>query len=128
MRIAREGRARRGAWCRRPKSPLSRSCDFLPRDAYYCGGELVPVFDEQERVNRALAGRVCADQIVPYPPGIPVLVPGQLHHRARSLDYLAGLLHSHKRMEMHGIVHEGYLPCVRVLKPAEEKRLASRLG
>ena len=27
-------------------------------------------------------------------------------------------------MEMHGVVHEGYLPCVRVLKPDEEKSLA----
>jgi arginine decarboxylase len=26
-------------------------------------------------------------------------------------------------MEMHGIVYEGYLPCIRVLKPAEEKGL-----
>jgi hypothetical protein len=26
-------------------------------------------------------------------------------------------------MEMHGIVHEGYLPCIRVLKPGEEKGL-----
>jgi arginine decarboxylase len=77
-------------------------------------------------VNRALAGRVCADQIVPYPPGIPVLVPGQLITRP-IVDYLGGLLHSQKRMEMHGIVHEGYLPCIRVLKPDEEKGLR-RLG
>jgi hypothetical protein len=27
-------------------------------------------------------------------------------------------------MEMHGIVHEGYVPCVRVLKPKEEQGLA----
>ena len=26
-------------------------------------------------------------------------------------------------MEMHGVVHEGYLPCIRVLKPSEEKGL-----
>ena len=73
-------------------------------------------------MNRALAGRICADQIVPYPPGIPVLVPGQ-QVTAKVLDYLRGLLHSHKRMEMHGVVHEGYVPCIRVLKPAEEKGL-----
>jgi len=28
---------------------------------------------------------------------------------------------------MHGVVHEGYLPCIRVLKPGEEKGL-KRLG
>jgi arginine decarboxylase len=82
----------------------------------------VPVFDDRERVNKKLARRICADQIVPYPPGIPVLVPGQLI-TSQIIDYLGGLLHSHKRMEMHGIVHEGYLPCIRVLKPGEEKGL-----
>ena len=105
-----------------PEIPGFTRLRYLPRDAYYCGGELVQAFDERERVNRKLAGRVCADQIVPYPPGIPVLVPGQLI-TTKIVEYLADLLHSHKRMEMHGIVHEGYLPCIRVLKPQEENGL-----
>jgi arginine decarboxylase len=121
MRIAREGHAPRRL-VQTPEIPAFTKLSFLPRDAYYCGGELVPVFDERERVNRRLAGRVCADQIVPYPPGIPVLVPGQLITK-KIIDYLGNLLHSHKRMEMHGVVHEGYLPCIRVLKPEEEKAL-----
>jgi len=121
MRIAREARAPRRL-VQTPEIPSFTKLRYLPRDAYYCGGELIPVLDERERVNRALAGRVCADQIVPYPPGIPVLVPGQLITRP-IVDYLGGLLHSQKRMEMHGIVHEGYLPCIRVLKPGEEKGL-----
>ncbi len=125
MRIARENRSPRRL-VRTPEIPAFTKLVFLPRDAYYCGGELVPVFDEREHVNRALAGRVCADQIVPYPPGIPMLVPGQLITR-KILDYLGQLLHSHKQMEMHGIVHEGYLPCIRVLRPTEEKTLR-RLG
>ena len=37
------------------------------------------------------------------------------------------LLHSQKRTELHGIVYEGYQPCVRVLKSAEEKGLR-RIG
>jgi arginine decarboxylase len=121
MRIARENRAPRRL-VQTPEIPAFTKLRFLPRDAYYCGGELVPVFDDRERVNRALAGRVCADQIVPYPPGIPVLVPGQLI-TTKIVEYLGDLLHSHKRMEMHGVVHEGYLPCIRVLKAAEEKGL-----
>jgi arginine decarboxylase len=121
MRIAREHRTRRRL-VQTPEIPAFTRLRFLPRDAYYCGGELVPVFDERERINRRLAGRICADQIVPYPPGIPVLVPGQLITK-NIVDYLGELLHSHKRMEMHGIVHEGYLPCMRVLRPAEEKGL-----
>ena len=51
-----------------------------------------------------------------------MLVPGQLI-TAPIVEYVGDLLHSHKRMEMHGIVHEGYLPCIRVLKAAEEKGL-----
>ena len=121
MRIARQGRPPRRL-VQTPDIPGFTQLRYLPRDAYYCGGELLPVFDERERVNRRLASRVCADQIVPYPPGIPVLVPGQLI-TSKVLQYVGELLHSHKRMEMHGIVYEGYLPCIRVLKPAEEKAL-----
>jgi arginine decarboxylase len=121
MRIARAGLHPRRL-VQTPEIPAFTKLRFLPRDAYYCGGELVPVFDERERVNRRLAGRICADQIVPYPPGIPVLVPGQLITKS-IVEYLGELLHSHKRMEMHGIVHEGYLPCIRVLKSGEEKNL-----
>jgi arginine decarboxylase len=121
MRIAREGRPPRRL-VQTPDIPAFTKLKFLPRDAYYCGGELLPVLDENERVNRRLAGRICADQIVPYPPGIPVLVPGQLI-TLEVAHYVANLLRSQKRMEMHGIVHEGYVPCIRVLKPEEEKGL-----
>lgn len=122
MRIARENKTPRRL-VQTPEIPSFTKLRFLPRDAYYCGGELVPVFDDRERVNKALAGRVCADQIVPYPPGIPVLVPGQQITK-QIVEYLGDLLHSHKRMEMHGVVHEGYLPCIRVLKASEEKGLS----
>ena len=123
MRIARERRAPRRL-VQTPEIPGFTRLRFLPRDAYYSGGEVVPVFDERERVSEALAGRVCADQIVPYPPGIPVLVPGQLI-TPEIVDYLGDLLHSHKRMELHGMAYEGYLPCLRVLTGAEEKALRS---
>ncbi len=121
MRIAREGRQPRRL-VQTPDIPGFTKLRYLPRDAYYCGGELLPVLDENERVNRRLAGRICADQIVPYPPGIPVLVPGQLI-TLEVAHYVANLLRSQKRMEMHGIVHEGYVPCIRVLRATEEKSL-----
>src|SRR5438046_2557899 len=110
IRIARENRAPRRL-VQTPEIPAFTRLRYLPRDAYYCGGELVQVFDERERVNGKLAGRICADQIVPYPPGIPVLVPGQLV-TSQIVDYIADLLHSHKRMEMHGVVHTGHPPAV----------------
>jgi lysine decarboxylase len=40
-----------------------------PREAYFAAAEAVPV-------DRA-AGRVCAELVAPYPPGIPVLAPGE---------------------------------------------------
>jgi arginine decarboxylase len=125
MRLAREKRAPRRL-VRAPEIPAMTTLRYLPRDAYYCGGELLPIFDDKERVNRALAQRVCADGIVPYPPGIPVLVPGQLITPKIS-EFLANLLRSQKRTELHGIVYEGYQPCVRVLRHAEERGLR-RIG
>ncbi len=59
MRLAREKRAPRRL-VRTPEIPAFTKLRYLPRDAYYCGGELVPVFDDKERVNRALsAARLC---------------------------------------------------------------------
>jgi arginine decarboxylase len=121
MRLAREGRSPRRL-VRTPEIPAFTRLRYLPRDAYYCGGELVPVLDDKERVNRRLSHRVCADGIVPYPPGIPVLVPGQVI-TPRITEFLAGLLRSQRRPELHGIVYQGYQPCVRVLKAAEERNL-----
>lgn len=50
------------------------------------------------------------------------LLPGQVITRD-ILQYLVGMLRSQKRVELHGIVYDGYLPCLRVLKPAEERGL-----
>ncbi|MGH8729414.1 MAG: ornithine decarboxylase [Burkholderiales bacterium] len=129
MRIAREGRSPRRLYPT-PDTPSFTRLVYLPRDAFYCGGERAPLLDEQDQVNNGLIGRVCADQITPYPPGIPVLVPGQLI-TADVVQYLVGLLRSQKRVEMHGIVYDGYLPCLRVLSAKEErglKPMGERLG
>jgi arginine decarboxylase len=121
MRIAREGRAPRRLY-QFPEIPEFTRLKVLPRDAYYCGGEPVALLDDKENPNRALVDRVCADQITPYPPGIPALVPGQLI-TAEVLDFLVGLLRSQKRMELHGVLYDGYLPCLRVLRASEERGL-----
>jgi arginine decarboxylase len=121
MRIAREGRAPRRLY-QFPEIPEFTRLKVLPRDAYYCGGEAVALLDAKENANRALVDRVCADQITPYPPGIPVLVPGQVI-TDEVLDFLVGLLRSQKRMELHGVLYDGYVPCLRVLRSAEERGL-----
>ena len=52
---------------------------MLPRDAFFAPKETV-------LVGQA-AGRICAEQITPYPPGIPVIIPGE-RITAELLDYL----------------------------------------
>lgn len=121
MRIAREGRAPRRLY-QTPEIPHFTELRYLPRDAFYCGGELAPLLDEEDKVNKNLEERVCADQITPYPPGIPVLVPGQTI-TSSVIHYLVSMLRSQKHVEVHGIVYDGYLPCLRLLTAAEERNL-----
>ncbi len=122
MRIAREKRAPRRLY-RTPDLPPFTELVYLPRDAYYCGGELVPLLDENDQPNRALVGRICNDQVVPYPPGIPVLVPGQLI-TDNIVEYLIRYLRVQNKVELHGVVYQGYFPSIRVLSAAEEKKIA----
>ena len=51
----------------------------LPRDAFFGPVETVPVAE--------VAGRVAAEQVTPYPPGIPALLPGEVINQA-VVDYL----------------------------------------
>ncbi|MGI5131605.1 aminotransferase class I/II-fold pyridoxal phosphate-dependent enzyme [Pseudonocardia sp. CA-107938] len=50
-----------------------------PRDAFFCDYRDVPVQDA--------IGAICAEQITPYPPGIPVLLPGE-QISADAVEYL----------------------------------------
>ena len=52
---------------------------LLPREAFFGPAEMVPV--------REAVGRVCAEQVTPYPPGIPVLIPGERINEG-IIDYL----------------------------------------
>jgi arginine decarboxylase len=42
----------------------------LPRDAFFGAAEQVPV--------TGAVGRICAETISPYPPGVPALLPGEV--------------------------------------------------
>jgi arginine/lysine/ornithine decarboxylase len=52
---------------------------MLPRDAFLGATEMVPW--------QQAAGRISAEMICPYPPGIPVAAPGELLNEA-IVDYL----------------------------------------
>jgi arginine decarboxylase len=52
------------AWTVRPQTILP------PREAFFAPNEVVPA--------AAAIGRVSAELVAPYPPGVPVLAPGEL--------------------------------------------------
>ncbi len=101
LRLAKERRPPR-PYARIPQAPGFTQLACLPRDAFYEAGERVALLDENGQPNAQLNGRVCCDQIVPYPPGIPVLVPGQLID-ADVVGYLARLLQTQKSIDLHGL-------------------------
>ena len=85
----------------------------MPREAYFGDSELLPVRNARGVVNPELIGAICADQIVPYPPGIPVLVPGQLISE-EVLEYLAQLAGADMGIEVHGLQEIDGLHCLRI--------------
>jgi arginine/lysine/ornithine decarboxylase len=52
---------------------------MLPRDAFFGEAEHVPVADA--------VGRICAETVSPYPPGVPAMLPGEVITQP-VLDYL----------------------------------------
>ena len=60
-------------------SRLELTSVALPRDAFFGPAEAVPA--------REAVGRIAAEQITPYPPGIPVIVPGE-RINSEVVDYL----------------------------------------
>lgn len=72
---------------RLPKIPPIR---MLPRDAFLADTEFVKFKDS--------AGRICAETISPYPPGIPVISPGE-EITEEVIDYLTLELKAGVRMQ-----------------------------
>jgi arginine decarboxylase len=124
LRLSKERRPER-VGTRMPELPRFSRLACLPRDAFYEYGERIPLLDDQGQPNAALDGRVCCDQITPYPPGIPVLVPGQVV-TPEIMAFLTRIMRMQKSIEMHGLaMHDGE-PCLRVLAPGELEAMASR--
>ena len=81
---------------------------FMPRFAFYSDGESIPLRDAIDRVSACM--------VTPYPPGIPLLVPGQTISKTaiEALNYYRDY-----HVEIHGI-KEGR---IKVLTADEEKQL-----
>ena len=121
LRLAKQRRAPLG-YGRMPELPRFTALACLPRDAFYESGERLPLLDASGLPNAALAGRVCCDQIVPYPPGIPVLVPGQVIDAA-IVAYLVRLLQTQRSIDLHGLALQDGEWHLRVLTEAERQAL-----
>jgi len=78
---------------------------MLPRDAFLADAEFVKF--------RESSGRICAETLTPYPPGIPVIAPGE-EITPEIIDYLrlelkAGGAHSRplrRRLRVIRVVKE----------------------
>lgn len=90
----------------------------LPRDAALCDGELVPLAESE--------GRVCGQMVVPYPPGIPVLLPG-LRITRPMIDLLLDVVATEGAGAVHGLFVRGKSLMVEVLNRDEEGRV-QRVG
>lgn len=82
-----------------------------PRYAYYCDGEHIYL--------HSATGKICTSMVVPYPPGIPLLVPGQL-----ITEEIIQALQTYREynVEIHGL-NDGM---VKVMTEEEEKDLTRR--
>jgi lysine decarboxylase len=53
-----------------PRSSPAPPQQLTPREAFFAAFDVLP--------RGAAVGRTCAEVVAPYPPGIPVLVPGEV--------------------------------------------------
>lgn len=87
-----------------------------PHAAALCDGELVPI-DQS-------VGRIASQFLVPYPPGIPVLIPG-FRITAEAVQLIKNVIATEGQEAVHGLFcRGGHAPYyVEVLNSDEEKRL-----
>ncbi len=95
---------------------VSGQAVVLPHDAALCDGELVPI-DQSE-------GRIASQFLVPYPPGIPVFIPG-LRITKSMIKLIHDVIATDGANAVHGLFcrggHAPYL--VEVLNRDEEARV-----
>lgn len=98
------------------KSAVSGQPEVLPHDAALCDGELVPL-DASE-------GRIASQFLVPYPPGVPVFIPG-LRITKAMVELVKSVIVAEGVEAVHGIFcRGGHAPYfVEVLNSDEEKRV-----
>ena len=98
-----------------PALPQLSAFHTLPRDAYFGPATDISLVGSQQGLNEAVVGKISADLVVPYPPGIPVLIPGQeiTEDIAR---FLLNLYYSNNGTEIHGLLNKGDSAYLRIVR------------
>ena len=86
----------------------------LPRDAALCDGELLEL--------SLTEGRVCSQLLVPYPPGIPVFLPGLMITRPM-IELVRNAADSEGPDAVHGLFVRGRRYYVEVVRHDEEDKI-----
>ena len=99
----------------RPDQPLFTAmlpeAPLLPRDAFFAGKE--------ETDPEHAEGRICADIVCPYPPGVPILVPGERISKKVLWQIDACLAENIPVQGLHG---DGMLKVVRLLEEPQNTK------
>ena len=95
---------------------ISEQAAVLPRDAALCDGELVSLAQSE--------GRICGQMLVPYPPGIPVFLPG-LRITRPMIELIQDVIANEGPDAVHGLFARGTKYYVEVLNKDEENRVQS---
>ena len=93
---------------------VSEQAAVLPRDAALCDGELVPLSESE--------GRICGQLLVPYPPGIPVFLPG-LRITRPMIALIEDVIANEGVHAVHGLFARGRRHFIEVLDRKEESRV-----
>jgi len=98
-----------------PKLPLPTAQFIRPRDALKLAHEDIALYDEEGRVNKLLVGRVSQDLLAPYPPGVPLLTPGEIIGES-VLEWLTRWIECDDEAEVHGLAWVNGVAYVRCCK------------
>ncbi len=96
-----------------PPLPAIPTMEVLPREAFYSATKVVPLADAE--------GEVSAEIIMAYPPGIPLVCPGELLTR-EIIEYVGVLKREHAELQGTEDPHVEYIkvlrPGLRLVEPA----------
>jgi arginine/lysine/ornithine decarboxylase len=108
------GRPERDAFDSSVADAVNGQATVLPRDAALCDGELIEL-DQAE-------GRISSQLLVPYPPGIPVFLPGLTITRPM-IDIVQAVAESEGADAVHGLFVRGKKYYVEVIRRDEEDKI-----